>query len=258
MRIAKETWIVSTAVSAALGITLFLMMPQPAMFTTEGEIVPIRTVGIEGSVYFVQVDSGVTRNRFERYMMPLMYRDKEIVFEPVEGDPDAMADWLSETETLEETVRHAVDTVLLDEEAAESESEPPLASDRVDEIMANLEGYSGNSIGLMAAIGLYEEKHGIRFGNAARRIAGTGTMEEDGSVGPVGAVELKMIGADAAGADLFFVPADAERYGDAGNEAEAMRVKEERGLRMTVVPVASFQEAIDYLHNMKEAAWVYD
>ena len=41
-----------------------------------------------------------------------------------------------------------------------------------------------------------------------RVIATTGTIDADGDVGPVGGVEQKAVAADAAGADLFLVPAE--------------------------------------------------
>lgn len=41
-----------------------------------------------------------------------------------------------------------------------------------------------------------------------QRVAGTGTISNDGAVGPVGGVPLKMAGARAAGADYFLVPRD--------------------------------------------------
>jgi PDZ domain-containing protein len=39
-------------------------------------------------------------------------------------------------------------------------------------------------------------------------VAGTGTIDAEGNVGPIGGVQLKMVAADDIGAELFLVPAD--------------------------------------------------
>jgi Lon-like protease len=46
-------------------------------------------------------------------------------------------------------------------------------------------------------------------------IAGTGTIDDDGDVGPIGGIPQKLVGAKKAHAQLFLVPA--------GNCAEALR-----------------------------------
>jgi PDZ domain-containing protein len=39
------------------------------------------------------------------------------------------------------------------------------------------------------------------------RIAGTGTVDSDGTVGPIGGIQQKLVGAEGAGADWFLAPA---------------------------------------------------
>jgi PDZ domain-containing protein len=46
-------------------------------------------------------------------------------------------------------------------------------------------------------------------------IAGTGTIDDEGRVGPIGGIPQKLVGAKEAGAQLFLVPGD--------NCAEALR-----------------------------------
>jgi PDZ domain-containing protein len=41
-----------------------------------------------------------------------------------------------------------------------------------------------------------------------KHIAGTGTISPDGTVGPIGGIRQKMLGARAGGATLFLAPAD--------------------------------------------------
>jgi PDZ domain-containing protein len=89
----------------------------------------------------------------------------------------------------------------------------------------------GPSAGLMWALGvtdlLTEEDL-----TAGRQVAGTGTIDLQGRVGPIGGVRLKIVTAEEAGAEVFLVPR--------GNMAEARGAGEE----IDVVPVATVAQAI--------------
>lgn len=89
----------------------------------------------------------------------------------------------------------------------------------------------GPSAGLAFALALLEELG--RDVDDGRRVVVTGALALDGTVGPVGGIEQKVIGARRAGAQVFVVPA-----GD--NAREARRYAD--GLR--VVPVHSFRQAL--------------
>jgi len=71
-----------------------------------------------------------------------------------------------------------------------------------------------------------------------RRVAGTGTISLDGSVGPIGGVEQKVAAAEAAGATYFLCPVD--NYADASAVAR----------KIQVVRIASVDEALDFLHGL--------
>lgn len=71
-----------------------------------------------------------------------------------------------------------------------------------------------------------------------RKIAGTGTIDVDGTVGPIGGVELKVAGAERAGAEYFFAP--PENYEDARRVAG----------RIEVVRIATVEEAIEFLTGL--------
>ena len=63
----------------------------------------------------------------------------------------------------------------------------------------------GPSAGLMFSLGVYDTlTPGSLTGGAD--IAGTGTIDEDGRVGPIGGIQQKIVAAHRAGARLFFVP----------------------------------------------------
>ncbi|MFN0090420.1 MAG: PDZ domain-containing protein [Acidimicrobiales bacterium] len=102
----------------------------------------------------------------------------------------------------------------------------------VDVDAGNVGGPSG---GLMIALAVYELADPGDL-TAGRVIAGTGTIDADGAVGPVGGVAQKVTAADRAGAELFLAPAA---------EAAEARVAADGGLE--VVAVRSLTEAIGAL-----------
>lgn len=82
----------------------------------------------------------------------------------------------------------------------------------------------GPSAGLMFALAIYDTlTPGSLTGD--RTVAGTGTIEASGEVGPIGGIQQKVAGAREAGAGLFLVPAG--NCGDVrGVEAGDMRLVE--------------------------------
>lgn len=65
----------------------------------------------------------------------------------------------------------------------------------------------GPSAGLMFALGIYDKlTPGSLTGGAF--VAGTGTIDDDGRVGPIGGIEMKTVGARDKGAEYFLTPAD--------------------------------------------------
>ncbi len=99
---------------------------------------------------------------------------------------------------------------------------------------------AGPSGGLMLTLAIYDM---VTEGDLAkgRTIMGTGTIEEDGSVGVIGGVKYKMLGAAEDGADIFFVPE--------GNYDEAKKVYKEYELSFELVKVKTFSDAVKYLES---------
>lgn len=99
---------------------------------------------------------------------------------------------------------------------------------------------SGSSGGMMLALSIYDsilEEDLIR----GRKIAGTGTIESDGTIGEIGGVKYKIIGASKKNVDLIFVPS--------ANYEEAVYVKNKYNYDMKIVKVKTFDEVIEYLRN---------
>lgn len=95
----------------------------------------------------------------------------------------------------------------------------------------------GPSAGLMIALGVYGA---VTDGDLTdgRTVAGTGTMDLTGRVGPVSGISEKVQGALLANADVFLVP---EMLADQAREAAPEDLE--------VIPVATLQDAIDALTN---------
>lgn len=75
------------------------------------------------------------------------------------------------------------------------------------DVKLQLDNVGGPSAGLMFALGIIE-KLSPRDITGGRFIAGTGTIDDQGDVGPIGGVQMKTIGARDAGATVFLTPAD--------------------------------------------------
>lgn len=74
-------------------------------------------------------------------------------------------------------------------------------------ISFKLENVGGPSAGLMFTLGAIAKLEGTDLTDG-KIIAGTGTIDEDGNVGPIGGIHEKMVGAYDAGARIFLAPAD--------------------------------------------------
>lgn len=69
------------------------------------------------------------------------------------------------------------------------------------------EEIGGPSAGLMFALGIIDKVKPEDL-TGGRIIAGTGTIDDTGKVGPIGGIPQKLVGARAADATVFLVPAD--------------------------------------------------
>ncbi len=75
------------------------------------------------------------------------------------------------------------------------------------EVDIQLDDVGGPSAGMMFALGIMDKlEEGSLTGGKA--IAGTGTIDAGGTVGPIGGIRQKLFGAERAGAEYFLAPAD--------------------------------------------------
>ena len=98
----------------------------------------------------------------------------------------------------------------------------------------------GPAAGLMMALGIIDKLEPVDL-TGGRIIAGTGTIDTSGAVGPIGGVPQKIIGAASAGATVFLTPRD--------NCAEAVR-NARPGLLL--VDVDTLETALTALETLRE------
>ncbi|MEU3999875.1 MULTISPECIES: PDZ domain-containing protein [Streptomyces] len=97
----------------------------------------------------------------------------------------------------------------------------------------------GPSAGLMFALGIYDKlTPGSLTGG--KFVAGTGTIDDDGKVGPIGGIEMKTVGARSKGARYFLTPAD--------NCASAAKDTPEG---LTLVKVGTIHDALGALEDIR-------
>src|SRR5699024_769198 len=105
----------------------------------------------------------------------------------------------------------------------------------------------GPSAGLMFSLEIYDQltEEDLTKGY---EIAGTGQVDYDGNVLPIGGIDKKVIAADKAECDIFFDP--NEHGMPDSNYQTAKETGEEIGTDMKIVPVDDFEEALSYIDNI--------
>ena len=126
------------------------------------------------------------------------------------------------------------------------------------DVNADTEKIGGPSAGLMFTLEILNQllEEDISKGYT---IAGTGEMNEDGTVGRIGGVEKKVVAADKAGMEIFFAPDDeiTEQMKEnnpniVSNYEAAAKTAKEIGTKMKIVPVKTIDDALNYLNTLQE------
>jgi PDZ domain-containing protein len=108
-------------------------------------------------------------------------------------------------------------------------------------IKISLENTGGPSGGLVFTLGLIDlltPKDII----AGRKIAGTGTISADGSIGPIGGITEKILGAKKAGASILLI--SQENCSELPSEVSGL----------TIIAVSTIDEAVEYLTGRPQGA----
>jgi PDZ domain-containing protein len=118
------------------------------------------------------------------------------------------------------------------------------------DISIDTSNISGPSAGLAMALAIVDD---LTPGDltGGKRIAVTGTIGPDGSVGQIGAIQQKAITAKAAHARIFIVPACGD---DRACSKDLQRLKQRVGKSVDVEPVATLAQALRVLRDAGGAA----
>ncbi|MFZ0578876.1 MAG: SepM family pheromone-processing serine protease [Psychrobacillus psychrotolerans] len=121
----------------------------------------------------------------------------------------------------------------------------------------NSEDIGGPSAGLMFTLEILNQllPEDITKGY---KIAGTGEMGPDGTVGRIGGIDLKVIAADNKDMEIMFAPDDdidptilANNPDLTSNYEEALKSARKIGTKMKIVPVKTIDDALAYLDQLK-------
>lgn len=116
----------------------------------------------------------------------------------------------------------------------------------VPKIKVNSTNVNGPSGGLLQTLDVFNNLVEADY-SLGKKIAGTGTININGQVGGIGAVEQKIYTAYKRGVDVFFCP--SVNYDDALKAYNTLKHKE----RMALVKVDTLDDALAYLKNELEA-----
>ncbi|WP_328440352.1 hypothetical protein OHA71_31175 [Streptomyces sp. NBC_00444] len=143
-------------------------------------------------------------------------------------------------ESVKEIERHNTEQMRASQDAATEAALNYLdLSDKNVKVTLRLADVGGPSAGLLFSLGIIDKLNGNGSGGdltGGRSVAGTGTIDADGTVGAVGGVALKTQAARRDGATVFLVPKD--ECGDAESELP-------EGLRL--IPVTTLKGAVSAL-----------
>lgn len=120
------------------------------------------------------------------------------------------------------------------------------ADDEMKQVTIKAGEIGGPSAGLMFALEIYNQ---LVDGDITKghRIAGTGTIGEKANideVGAIGGIQHKIVAAEREGAEYFLAPA--------ANMKEAQAKVDKIHTKMKLIPIASMDDALDYLKQLPE------
>ncbi|WP_239585622.1 SepM family pheromone-processing serine protease [Lysinibacillus composti] len=125
-------------------------------------------------------------------------------------------------------------------------------------VNANTEDIGGPSAGLMLTLEILNQivDKDITKGYT---IAGTGEMNEDGSIGRIGGIEKKVVAANEDGMEIFFAPDDeiteemrVHNPSIQSNYEAAVKTAKKIGTKMKIIPVKTIDDALEYIEQLPE------
>ncbi|MGM8214364.1 SepM family pheromone-processing serine protease [Bacillaceae bacterium W0354] len=127
-----------------------------------------------------------------------------------------------------------------------------LVTDRNVEVNPKVNFHSGSiggpSAGLMMSLEIYDQLTAEDL-TKGYQVAGTGEIDYEGNVHRIGGIDKKVVAAHKSGAHIFFAPHENGR--EDSNYNEAVKTAEELGTDMKIVPVNTFEDALNYLNELE-------
>lgn len=114
------------------------------------------------------------------------------------------------------------------------------------EVKFNTENIGGPSAGLMFTLELINQLTADDI-TKGHRIAGTGTMDLSGKVGPIGGAKHKVVAAEREGAEYFLAPNIGTPE---TNYREALQSATAKGLKIKVIPITTINDALSFLSQL--------
>lgn len=120
----------------------------------------------------------------------------------------------------------------------------PIHQEQIDFKLSDI---GGPSAGFMLALEIVSQ---YRNGELPRgyRIAGTGTVDANGTIGQIGGIDHKIIAASKNEADYFLLPKNVNPTDH--NETEALEAYRKLNTKMKLVPVTTLAEAVQFLEQL--------
>lgn len=120
----------------------------------------------------------------------------------------------------------------------------PIHNEKID---FNLNDIGGPSAGFMLALEIVSQYHNGELPHGYK-IAGTGTIDANGTIGQIGGIDHKIVAAAKGGADYFLLPKNVNPTDH--NETEAMEAYSKLKTSMKLVPVTTLSEAVSYIEKL--------
>lgn len=124
-------------------------------------------------------------------------------------------------------------------------------------VKINTEDIGGPSAGLMFTLEILNQLLDEDL-TKGYKVAGTGEMNEDGTVGRIGGIDYKVVAADQDGMEIFFAPDDTitdkmleSNPNLVSNYESAVKTAEKIGTKMKIVPVKTIDDALNYLQALE-------
>jgi PDZ domain-containing protein len=137
----------------------------------------------------------------------------EVVYPPAYGEDQSKNMKIKEMHTAQDSAKAAVVKYIKNK----------LGEEYTDKVETQIDDVGGPSAGLAFALGILQKsgKYNLTRGNT---VAVTGTIDENGVVGPIGGVNLKMKAAVGAGASVFILPEKNYQELDKNQVPENVRI----------------------------------